>query len=210
MFWTACPSSYDCRAIPRRAIRVVMGSGLSVGFDCFPAYFVSPTALYPFARFPPRRPVPSHPFRSSACFILTAPSIASCSPHPLTGNALPPVVFSPYRLSPITPRLSCRRNGADFINASNSMPLQSGLRWRLLPVACLPSMTGSMLPVGSSHHLIEYVSLSHAYRRPIPSRCRLADGVVVPITPRFPPRSSCRRTGRECAWMSSDVMRSIP
>ena len=44
--WIACPSSYDCRAIPRRSMRVVMGSGLgrvrlSPRLLCIPCGFVS-------------------------------------------------------------------------------------------------------------------------------------------------------------------------
>lgn len=120
---------------------------VSIMLDRFPACFVSPAVSYPFARFPPRRPVPPHPVPiqsrlASFRLIRPIPLIASLS-------------------SPITPRLSCRRNGADFINASNSMPLKSGLR-NDASLLLAYRHAGSMLTVGSSssHHLIEYASLS--------------------------------------------------
>lgn len=99
-------------------------------------------------------------------------------------------------LSPITPRLSCRISGTDFLNASNSMPLQLGLRSGSSLLLAY-RLTGSMPPVGSSHHLIERTQPLPAYRRPIPSRCRPADGVTAPIAPRQAPRPSCRRTGAD-------------
>ena len=110
---------------------------VSVGFDCFPACFVSHAVSYPFARCPPRRPVPPHPVPIQsrlASFRLIRP--------------IPLIASLPSLSSPITPRLPCRRSGADFLNASNSMPLKMGLyNGSSLPLAC--RRAGSMLSVGS-------------------------------------------------------------
>lgn len=46
---------------------------VSIRLDRFPAYFVSPAALYPFARFPPRCPVPSHPCPSNPVLFVPSP-----------------------------------------------------------------------------------------------------------------------------------------
>ena len=101
----------------------------------------------------------------------------------------------PSFLSPITPRLSCRVSGADFLKASNSMRLKSWL-WNGSSLLLAYRHVGSP----AAHRLIQ---LSHrirltlpAYRRLIPSRCRLANGAAVPITPCFTPRQSCRLTVR--------------
>lgn len=75
------------------------------------------------------------------------------------------------------------------------MRLQSGL-WNDASLLLAYRLTGSMPPVGSSHHLIEYATLSLLTAAPIPSRCRLANGAATPIAPRFPPRPACRRTDR--------------
>lgn len=65
--------------------------------------------------------------------------------------------------------------------------------------------------VGSSHHLIECASLSMLTAVPIPSRCRLTNGAAAPITlPANRPAHRVGGRGGGCAWMSSDVMRSIP
>lgn len=173
MFWIACPPSCDCRAIVRRAMRVVMGSGLN-RVRWFPRLLRIPCGFVSFAPIVPSR-CPSRLIRSASC--------GSCD-------------FPPYCLSPITPRLSCRISGTDFLNASNSMPLQSGLRSGSSLLLAY-RLTGSMPPVGSSHHLIERTQPLPAYRRPIPSRCRPANGVAAPIAPRQAPRPSCRRTGAD-------------
>ena len=110
---------------------------VSVGFDCFPAYFVSPTALYSFTQLP----------RYVAHLVSFAP-LSAC-----------------------------------FLNASNSMPLQSGwLSDASPPLACSPSCW--------FHAIRRLILSSHrtrlalpSYRRPIPSLGRSADGVAVPITP---------------------------
>lgn len=142
MFWIACPPSYDCRAIPRRLVRVVMGSGLDQARS-FPRLLRIPCGFVSFRPFP----APSPRAASSRANPIPSRFVPSYPPNPL-------IAFRPYRLSTITPRLPCRMSGADFLNASNSMPLKMGVyNGSSLPLAC--RRAGSMLPVGSSHHLID-------------------------------------------------------
>lgn len=71
--WIACPPSCDCRAIVRRAMRVVMGSGLSL-VRLFPLLFRIPCGFVSFAPIaPPRRPVPSHPCPSNPVLFVPSP-----------------------------------------------------------------------------------------------------------------------------------------
>lgn len=85
VFLIACPSSCDCRAIPRRSMRVVMWSGLDqarsfprllripcgfVSFRPFPA--PSPRAASSRAHPIPSRFVPSYPPNPLNCFALIA------------------------------------------------------------------------------------------------------------------------------------------
>lgn len=124
----ACPSSCDCRAILGLSVWVVMWSGLN-RVRLLPRLLRIPCG---FVFFPHNCPVPSHPCRSLLAS-LSSPHI-SC---PLFGGMLPSV-FRPI-LSSITPRLPCRVNGADFLNASNSMPLKMWLCSGSFIAACLPS-----------------------------------------------------------------------
>ena len=153
---TACPPSYDCRAIPLRSMRVVMGSGLG-RVRLLPRLFRIP---YGFVFFHPIAPprCPSRFIRPVICLLFKR------------------IEFDAFTI---------------------------GMVERCLPAYCL--LTVIRVPyaarrlISSSHHLIEYASPSPAYRsHPIPSRCRLANGAAVSIAPRFPPRPSCRLTGREC------------
>ena len=162
---------------------------VSIRLDRFPAYFVSPAVSYPFARFPPRRPVPPHP----------VPIQSRLASFRLI-RQIPLIASLPSLSSPITPRLSCRVSGADFINASNSMPLKSGLWSGSFLAACLPSYG---FPAALSAHLIissRCASLSLLIAVPIPSRCRLTNGATAQIAPRQSPRPSCRRTGRRMCF----------
>ena len=162
--WIACPPSYDCRAILRRLGRV------SVEFDYFPACFVSPAALYSFPQLP--RPVarliPSVP----SCLPRLPLSVPFCliRAHPIPSHSFRPFdCFAPIVLIAITPRLSCRINGADFLNASNSMPLKSGLRSGSFLAACLPSCGFHAVP--SARLIISSKTLrpllAYRYRHPI-------------------------------------------
>lgn len=146
----ACPPSYDCRAIVRLPARVVMRSGLD-RVRLLPRLLRIPCGFVSFPYIAPSRcPVPSHPSRPPARFALIAPLIAPCFLSPVI-RGMPSAVFRPYRLSPITPRPSCRVSGADFLNASNSMPLKMGPWSGSFLAACLPSY-GS--PAATSAHLI--------------------------------------------------------
>lgn len=157
MFWIACPSSCDCRAIVRLAVRVVMRSGLGrvrllprlfrIHYGCFVSFrpFSAPS--------PPCRLIRTHPIPSRFVPYLSA--------------QIPLIASLPSFSSPITPRLSCRVSGADFLNASNSMPLKMLLRSGS-SLLLADRYTGSMPPVGSSHHLIEYAPLSPCLPPPHP------------------------------------------
>lgn len=179
---------------------------VSVGFDYFPAYFVFPAALYPFARFPPRRPVPSHPCPVSSHpfrYLLASPSSSYALANYPSWCSLRLSAPTAYRPSP---RLSCRVSGADFLKASNSMPLKSWL-WNdaSLPLSCLPSdgFHAARRLISSSHRI--HLALT-AYRRPAQSRYRLTNGVA----PASRPAHRVGERGGGCAWMSSGAMRSIP
>lgn len=184
---------------------------VSVEFDYFPACFVSPAALYSFPQLP--RPVarliPSVP----SCLPRLPLSVPFCliRAHPIPSHSFRPFdCFAPIVLIAITPRLSCRINGADFLNASNSMPLKSGLRSGSFLAACLPSC-GFRDAVGSSHHLIENASPSTCL--PLSPSHHGVGLRTEPLLPSLPASRPARRVGERgggCAWMSSDVMRSIP
>lgn len=126
-------------------------------------------------------------------------AVSSVPIQPRLIRSIPLIASLPSFSSPITPRLSCRMGGADFLNASNSMPLKSGLRSGSFLVACLLTIVRVPYTARSVHLIIS----SNTPRplltaAPIPSRCRLANGAAVSIAPRFPPHPSCRLTGREC------------
>lgn len=151
-----------------------------VGFDCFPAYFLSPTALY---LSPVCRPV-------APCRLIRAHPIPSYSFHPLGLLRSP---RSHRHHSP--PVVSSKRGG--FSKRIEFDAFEIVAMERRLPTACLPSdgFHAARRLISSSHRIRHSLA---AYRRPIPSRCRSADEVAVPIAPRFPPRPACRRTGRRC------------
>ena len=201
----ACPTSYDCRAIPRRSMRVVMGSGLDQARS-FPRLLRIQCGFVSFAQLPlPVCPVPSHPPRSHACFALIVPLIALMLSPSITRGRL--LRFSrPYRLPPITPRLFVSSERGGFPKGIEFDAFTIGAMGRLIPTACLPScgFRAARRLISSSHRIRLAIS---AYRYPIPSRCMIANGAAAPITPRQSPRPSCRRTGR---IMCLDVMRSIP
>lgn len=156
----ACPSSYDCRAILGRAMRVVMGSGLGL-VRLLPRLFRIPCGFVSFRSFP----APSPRAASSGRLIRAHPIpfrfVPSYPPNPFDR-------FVPIVLIAITPRLSCRGKRGGFYKRIEFDAFENGTAERLLPTACLPSYGCSMPPVGSSHHLIEYASPSPAYRRPNP------------------------------------------
>lgn len=197
--------SYGCFELLARYLAIVgqysgglCGSSwgrVSVGFDYFPACFVSPAVSYPFTNCssPLPRAVSSipflcllHPHRSAA---------ASRSPHPLLGDApcgFPPLPLIVHHAPPA--RIGERggfSKGIEF-DAFKIVAVE-----RSLPAVCLPSdgFNAARRLISSSRR-IRLALLAH--RRPIPSRCRLADGVAAPIAPRFTPRPACRRTGRRC------------
>lgn len=180
----ACPPSYDCRAILWRLVRVVMGSGLD-RVRSLPRLLRIPCGFVSFRPFP----TPSPRAASSRVHPIPSRFVPSYPPNPLD-------YFAPIALIAITPRLSCRRNGADFINASNSMPLKSGLRndaslllaYRHAGSICRPSA-----------HLIlssRCAPFLACRSYPIPSCGWPANGAAATITPRQSPRPSCRGTGR--------------
>lgn len=184
----ACPPSYDCRAILRLSARVVMRSGLDQA-QSFPRLLRIPCGFVSFRPFP--APLPRAV--SSRAHPIPSRFVPSYPPNPLD-------CFTHIALIAITPRLSYRRNGADFINASNSMPLKSGLRSGSFLAACLPSYG---FPATPSAHLIissRCASLLVLPLHPIPSRCRLANGAAATIAPRQSSRPSCRGTGRRMCF----------
>lgn len=111
----ACPPSYDCRAIPRRSMRVVMRSGLDQARS-FPRLLRIPCGFVSFRPFPALSPRAA----SSRAHPIPSRFVPSYPPNPLD-------CFAPIILIAITPRLPYRVSGADFLNASNSMPLKSVL-----------------------------------------------------------------------------------
>lgn len=194
----ACPPSYDCRAILWRLVRVVMGSGLD-RVSSLPRLLRIPCGFVSFRPFP----APSPRAVSSRAHPIPSRFVPSYPPNPLD-------CFAPIALIAITPRLPCRRNGASFLNASNSMPLKSGLRSGSFLAACLPSYG---FPATPSAHLIissrcaSLLALLTASSHLI--RVWSADGAD---TPSLPANRPAHRVGGRggCAWMSSDVMRPIP
>ena len=121
---------------------------------------VSPPASYPLLFrilchiAPPRRPVPSHPPRSHACFALIVPLIAlMLSPSITRGR---PLRFSrPYRLPPITPRLFVSSEQGGFPKRIEFDAFKIRTAERLLSCCLLTVIRVPCHPVGSSHHLIE-------------------------------------------------------
>ena len=197
VFLIACPPSCDCRAILWRSMRVVMGSGLS-RVRLFPRLFRISCGFVSFRPFP----APSPRAVSSRAYPIPSRFVPSYPPNPLN-------CFAPITLIAITPRLSCRVSGADFLNASNSMPLKLGLWGGSIPTACLPSCG---FPAAPSARLI------------ISSRCASLSLLTVvsshhdvglrtePPPKSLPAYRPAYRVGErgECALMSSDVMRPIP
>lgn len=176
-------------------MRVVMGSGLDQA-QSFPRLLRIQCGFVSFRPFP----APSPRAASSRAHPIPSRFVPSYPPNPLD-------CFAPITLIAITPRLSCRRNGASFLNASNSMPLKSGLRSGFFLAACLPSYG---FPAAPSAHLI-ISSRCASLLALLTASSHLITGLVCwsryPITHRQSPRQSCRRTGRR---MCLDAVRSIP
>lgn len=120
-------------------MRVVMGSGLG-RVRLFPRLFRIPCGFVSFRPFP----APSPHAASSRAHPIPSRFVPSYPPNPLD-------CFAPIALVAIPPRPSCRVSGADFINASNSMPLKSWLRSGSFLAVCLPSYG---FPADPSAHLI--------------------------------------------------------
>lgn len=170
---------------------------VSVVFDCFHSYFVSPAALYPLPLLP--RPV-------APCRLIRAHPIPSYSFHPL--NCFAPIVLIDNHAPPV---VSSKRGGFSKRIEFDAFTIVAAER----PSRRLLAYHHAGVPYCPSAHLIissRCASPSLLTAASIPSRCMLANGgaVAALIAPRFPPRPSCRETGRECAWMSSDAMRPIP
>lgn len=116
---------------------------------------VSPPASYPMRlRILCPFPAPSPRAASSRAHPIPSRFVPSYPPNPLD-------CFAPIALIAITPRLPCRANGADFLNASNSMPLKSGLRSDSFLAACLPSYGFPAAP--SAHLIISSLIISSRY-----------------------------------------------
>lgn len=82
--WIACPPSYDCRAILRRLVRVIMGSGLG-RVRLLPRLLRIPCGFVFFPTIaPPRRP--SHPIR--AVLLASASAVRSVLSHPCPSNSV--------------------------------------------------------------------------------------------------------------------------
>lgn len=150
-------------------------------------------------------------FVSFRPFHAPSPRAASSRAHPIPSRSVPSYppnpfdYFAPIALIAITPRLPYRVSGADFLNASNSMPLKMG-SWSDSSLLLAYRHAGSMLSrrlVSSSHRIRRSLL---AYRCPIPSRCRLTNGAATPITPRPSPRRSCRTSGETSPCLLTAVM----
>ena len=175
---------------------------VSVGFDCFPACFVSPAVSYPLLR----RPVPSHQCRSHpispACLLRSSPSVSSrLIPFSLIIVCPRPACFVSHRLPvpshvlPVPPRGSSYPYRPHRFLSPPAVSVEldvfpKGIEFdafkivateRLLPTACLPS---------------DGFRAALSLLNPIPSRGRPADGIAATIAPRQSPRPSCRGTGR--------------
>ena len=190
MFWIACPSSYDCRAILRRPVRGVIWSGLDQA-QSFPPPTSYPLRLrilsiycpFPFAPCRLIRLVSSHPSRPPACFAPIRPANRPMlSPAYYWGR--PPCGFPSLPLIAITPHPACRVSGADFLNASNSMPLKMGPWSGSFLAACLPSCVARAARrlISSSHRDVPR-SLLCLPLHPISSRVWSVDGADTPSLP---------------------------
>ena len=109
------------------------------------------------------------------------------------------------------PIMSSKRGG--FSKGIEFDAFNIGVAERLLSVACFAVVRVSLSVRPSAHLLIissNTPRLPLAYRRPIQSRGRFADGIAAALSRPAPrPAHHVEKRGGG-AWMSSDVMRSIP
>lgn len=139
-------------------------------------------------------PAPSPRAASSRAHLIPSRFVPSYPPNPLD-------YFAPIALIAITPRLPYRVSGADFLNASNSMPLKMG-PWSDSSLLLAYRHAGSMPPrrlISSSHR--------DALRSPClpPSPSHYGVGLRTEPQPQsIPANHPAHHVGERsgCAWMS--------